>query len=306
MRFSLELPTQRVDQPEQFVTAEAIVEVTRTAAAAGFAAVNVTDHPAPDARWLDQGGHHALDPFVALGIAATADERIFLHTNIYVAAYRNPFLGAKQVHTLQVLTDGRLVLGVAAGYLKPEFAALGVDFSRRGALLDQALEVLDEVCAGDDVAREGEGFSARGVRFRPVPPGGRPTIWVGGNSRAAMARAARYDGWAPFHTAGFATASRTDPLEDLDALRAASAAVRSAADETAPGRPFDVCWSESRTPDAGSSSDERCTRLTALAEAGVTWATTSLPGGNRDELIAAIATFGREVIAELGSPGEHL
>jgi probable F420-dependent oxidoreductase len=302
MRFSLELPTQRVDQPDEFVTAAAIVEVTRAAAAAGFAAVNVTDHPAPDARWLDHGGHHAVDPFVALGIAATADERILLHTNIYVAAYRNPFLGAKQVHSLQVLTGGRVVLGVAAGYLKPEFAALGAGFDRRGLLLDQALEILDELCSGADVARDGPGFSARGVRLRPVPAAGRPPVWVGGNSRAAMARAARYEGWAPFHTAGFAQASRTEPLEHIDDLREAIATVRSAAAERAPGRPFDVCWSESLTPDAGSTSDERCARLSALAEAGVTWVTTILPASTRGELVAEIATFGAQVIAELDRP----
>jgi probable F420-dependent oxidoreductase len=302
VRFSLELPTQRVDRADQFVTTEAIVAVTRAAAAAGFSAVNVTDHPAPDARWLDQGGHQALDPFVALGIAATADERLLLHTNIYVAAYRNPFLGARQVHSLHVLTGGRVLLGVAAGYLKPEFAALGADFHRRGELLDQALEVLDEVCTGADVARDGPGFSARGVRLRPVPATGRPPVWVGGNSRAAMARAARYEGWAPFHTAGFARASRTEPLEDLDTLRGAIAEVRDAAATHAPGRPFDVCWSESLTADAGTTSEERRDRLEALAGAGVTWVTTILPGSTRDELLAEIAAFGRDVIAGVAEP----
>src|SRR4051812_28724381 len=102
MQVSLELPIQRVERPEEFVTADAIAEVTRAAAAAGFAAVNVTDHPAPDTKWLHHGGHHALDPFVALAFAAGADPDIRLHTNIYVAAYRNPFLGAKSVHSLDV------------------------------------------------------------------------------------------------------------------------------------------------------------------------------------------------------------
>src|SRR5688572_12839022 len=119
MRFSLELPTQRVDHADEFVTSDAIADLTRAAADAGFSAVNVTDHPAPDARWLDAGGHHALDPFVALAIAAAAHPGIRLQTNIYVAAYRNPFLGAKQVQSLQVLSGGRVILGVAAGYLKP-------------------------------------------------------------------------------------------------------------------------------------------------------------------------------------------
>src|SRR4051794_18302813 len=97
LQFALELPTHRADQAAEFVTAEAIADITRTAAAAGFSSVFVTDHPAPDTRWLDGGGHHALDPFVALSFAAAADRGIKLFTNIYVAAYRNPFLSAKSV-----------------------------------------------------------------------------------------------------------------------------------------------------------------------------------------------------------------
>jgi hypothetical protein len=76
MRFSLELATQRVELPGEFVTAAAIAEITGAAAGAGFSAVSVTDHPAPDIKWLEHGGHHALDPFVALAFAAAADPEI--------------------------------------------------------------------------------------------------------------------------------------------------------------------------------------------------------------------------------------
>lgn len=297
MKFSLELPTTRVEKAEEFVAGDAIGTITRAAADAGFAAVFVTDHPAPDARWLDAGGHHALDPFVALTAAATAHPSIRLHTNIYVAAYRNPFLTAKSVQSLAVVSGDRLILGVAAGYLKAEFAALGVDFARRGALLDDALEVLDEVLDGGDVARNGPGYSARGVRVRPVPAGGRPPIWVGGNSRAAIERAARFEGWAPFHTGGYAKTSRTTAIESVEELRAAIAVVHElvAARETA--GPFDVCWSAGQLNDARSSVDERLARIAELQQAGVTWATISVPAVDRAELLAGIATFGREVIS---------
>ncbi len=62
--------------------------------------MHVTDHPAPDAKWLDHGGHHALDPFVALSFAAAATTDVKLLTNVYIAAYRNPFLGAKSIQSL--------------------------------------------------------------------------------------------------------------------------------------------------------------------------------------------------------------
>ena len=125
LSFSFELPTHRVEQPEEFVSAAAITEVATAAEAAGFSAVHVTDHPAGDGKWLDTGGHHTLDPFVALSFAAAATSSIRLLTNVYIAAYRNPFLGAKAALSLDVLSGGRLILGTAAGYLKPEFAALG-------------------------------------------------------------------------------------------------------------------------------------------------------------------------------------
>lgn len=297
MRFSLELPTHRVEHPDKFVTADAVAELTRAAAAAGFSAVNVTDHPAPDTRWLDNGGHHALDPFVALSFAAAADTDLKLLTNIYVAAYRNPFLGANLIRSLQLLSGGRLILGVAAGYLKPEFAALGVDFDKRGELLDDALDVLELTMSGGDVAHEETGYRARGVRYRPVPPSGaRPPVWVGGNSKAAMRRAARYDGWAPFHTAGFARVSRTAPIETLEELRGAIAFVRSTVSD--PGS-FDVCWSESLISDAGVSAEERCNRLASLAAAGVTWTTVTIPGESRAEVLDGVAAFGRDVVGAM-------
>ena len=72
MRFTIGLPTDHVRRAEEFVTGDAVMECAGTAEAAGFDACFVTDHPAPDAKWLAGGGHHALDPFVALSFAAAA------------------------------------------------------------------------------------------------------------------------------------------------------------------------------------------------------------------------------------------
>lgn len=301
MQFTFELPTRQLDVNEEFASADAITEITRAAGDAGFGAVNVTDHPAPDGKWLDHGGHHALDPFVALSFAAAAHRGVRLQTNIYVAAYRNPFLGAKSVHSLDLLSEGRVILGVAAGYLRPEFSALGMDFDDRGRLLDDALEVLERVYTGDDVAWDAPGIHARGVRFAPVVRDGRPPpVWVGGNSRTAIRRAARHDGWAPFHTGGFAATTRTSPLESLDDLAAAIAHLR---DELlAPDRrdSFDVCWSEALLSRPDASADERCAMVARLHDAGVTWSNVGLGGSTVDEITDAIAAFGREVIAEVG------
>ncbi len=294
--YSLELPTHRVEAEEEFVSAPAIREIARAAEASGFAAVHVTDHPAPDTRWLDHGGHHALDPFVALSFAAAATTDIKLLTNVYIAAYRNPFLGAKLVQSLDVLSGGRLILGTAAGYLKPEFRALGVNFDNRSALLDEALDVLDRVLTGDDVSYEGTSFSARGVRLRPVPKS-RPPIWVGGNSKRAVRRAvSRAQGWAPFNTFGYAAASRTAEISTLEQLESAIAWARTYAAEIGRTDPLDICFSAGNLLDASRSTDERHATIARLEAMGVTWLTVSPSGATRAEVVDHAKAFAGEFI----------
>jgi len=297
LSFSFELPTHRVEHESELVTAASIAELSQAAEVAGFGAVHVTDHPAPDAKWLDFGGHHALDPFVALSFAAAATSTVRLLTNIYVAAYRNPFLGAKSVQSLDVLSGGRLILGTAAGYLKPEFAALGIDFDTRGAQLDEALTVLDRVLTGDDVAYEGTGFAARGVRLRPIPPSGhRPPIWIGGNSKAAIRRAVRYEGWAPFNTFGYAQASRTAGIDSLDDLEAAIAFTQKCASEAGRTEPLVICFSAGNLLDESLTTDERQANLGRLEAAGVTWIPISVAGEDRATVKASLERFAADFI----------
>lgn len=297
LSFSLELPTQRVEDAAEFVTATAITEVSQAAEASGYAAIHVTDHPAPDTKWLDHGGHHALDPFVALSFAAAATSTVKLLTNVYIAAYRNPFLGAKSIQSLQVLSGDRLIIGTAAGYLKPEFRSLGVDFDNRGALLDEALDVLGKVLSGEDVAYEGSTFQTRGVRLRPVPATP-PPIWIGGNSRPAVRRAvSRGQGWAPFNTFGYATASRTAEISTLDELESAIAWARSYAAEIGRTEPLDICFSAGNLLDDSKSADERHAIIERLTSAGVTWLPIAPAGRDRSEVIERAQTFAKEFIA---------
>ena len=192
MRFSIGLPTDHVRHAAEFVTGEAVMECARTAEAAGLDACFVTDHPAPDAKWLATGGHHALDPFVALSFAAAATTRLHVQTHILVLPYRNPLLTAKAVLSLDVLSGGRVILGVAPGYLKPEFSALGVNFDERNELTDEAIDVMRRVWTEDEVEFTGRNFRTRGTVMRPpVVQQPHPPIWIGGNSTAAIRRAGR-------------------------------------------------------------------------------------------------------------------
>jgi alkanesulfonate monooxygenase SsuD/methylene tetrahydromethanopterin reductase-like flavin-dependent oxidoreductase (luciferase family) len=147
--------------------------------------------------------------------------------------------------------------------------------------------------SGDDVARDGEGYHARGVRLRPVPQRGRPPVWVGGNSRAAIRRAARYDGWAPFCNKGY-TAARTDAMETLDDVAAGIEFFTSCRDSD---QPYDICWADATMSDASRSADDRLSQLSDLAAIGVTWVVVSSGGADRAEVIENLTTYGREIVA---------
>jgi probable F420-dependent oxidoreductase len=244
MRFSVGLPVDHVDAQAEFVTGPAIAEMAAAAEAAGFDAAYVTDHPAADQQWLVGGGHHALEPLVGLAFAAASTTTLRLQTHIYVAAYRNPFLAAKGVATLDALSGGRVILGVAAGYLRPEFGALGVDFDERTELLDECIEVMRKVWTEDEVAYEGRHFRARGVTQRPRPVQTPPPIWIGGNSNRAMRRAVETgEGWVPFpNPPAAARATKTPAITNMNELAERLDAAKDHAKAVGRTAPLDVCF----------------------------------------------------------------
>jgi probable F420-dependent oxidoreductase len=221
MKISLGLPTQRVDKLDEFVSAEAIAEMSRAAESAGFDAVFVTEHPFPEKGWMDTGGHHALDPFVALSFAAAATTTIRLQTHLCVLPYRNPFLTAKSVASLDVLSGGRVILGAGTGYLEAEFAALGVDFAERNDLTDEAIVAMKAAWSGEPLSLAGRHFEAHDNVALPRPvQSPHPPIWIGGNSKRAIRRAVELaDGWAPMpnpaQTAARRHSAALETLEDL-------------------------------------------------------------------------------------------
>jgi probable F420-dependent oxidoreductase len=294
MRFTIGLPTDHVAQASEFVTGEAVMECARAAEDAGFDACFVTDHPAPDIKWLAGGGHHALDPFVALSFAAAATTQLRVQTHILVLPYRNPLLTAKSVLSLDVLSGGRVILGVASGYLKPEFAALGVNFDERNELTDEAIDVMRTIWTEGEIAVEGRNFRTRGTTMTPpTPQRPHPPIWVGGNSTAAIRRAAeRGQGWVPFPNPPGVRAVRTPPLDSLDELARRIEVLRDHAAAIGRSEPLDICFSPFAT-DAPAVVGE----VHELERLGVTW--TVLGAGNattRAEWIDATKRIAERVI----------
>ncbi len=295
-RVSLGLPVDRVGG--ELCSAAAIVDLSTGFERLGFDAAYVTDHPAPDDRWLSAGGHHALEPTVALAVAATATQRLLLHTNVYVLAYRNPFLAAKAIASLDVVSDGRLVLGVAAGYLRPEFRALGRDFDGRAALLDEALELLPRIWSGELVEAEGDGWAARSARVLPTPvqlP--HPPIWVGGNSVAAIRRAVRHgQGWSPFPTPGdVGDALRTASICDHDDLRSRLDRLRTECDAVGRSDTPTTCFVPfslaGYLDDPERGLEPLVDEVDRLGELGIDWVALMVPGDERSEVLDAAAAL---------------
>ena len=303
MRFTLQLPTDKVSSPAEFLSGAAIGEMARAAEDAGFDAVFVTDHPAPGDRWLASGGHHALDPFVALAFAAAATTRIRLQTHVLIAAYRNPFLAAKALASLDVASGGRLIVGTAAGYLEPEFAALGARFAERNELADELLAALKRIWSEGGVQLGGLHFSASGNTALPRPlQSPHPPLWVGGNSRRAIRRAVEAaDGWLPFPApARMAKRVGTAALESEDDLARGIEYAREHAQHVGRTLPLDVCFSPfglDMRADGSPEPDSIRAASARLAELGVTWLAITLPCATRAEFCARAAWFGREVIA---------
>ena len=302
MQVSYGLPTHRVDCGEEFLAPGVIGELAAAAEAAGFAAVYTTDHPFPGDEWLAHGGHHALDPLVALSFAAAATTTILLHTNLFVLAYRNPFVAAKGIASLDVLSGGRTIVGLGAGYLEPEFEALGAEFEDRNDRMDEAIAALDAAWTGESVTFEGTGFRATGNTMLPRPrQRPRPPLWIGGNSRRAIRRAVESaDGWCPFpNPARFATRTRTAPLESPADLVVALDYAREHAESIGRTEPLTVCFiPEGLSMGSRPVDEERViASISELEAIGVTWVSVALPGDTRDAQMEAIDRFGRTVLS---------
>lgn len=169
-----------------------VVDIAVAAEEAGWEALFIWDHLG--FVW----GSPACDPWMTLAAVAARTEKIVIGTDITPLPRRRPHVVAHQVATLDVLSGGRVVFGAGIGGVPKEFGAFGEEESARvrAEMLDEGLEVVSRLWAGEDVRHRGRHYTVDGVRLEPSPVRHRIPIWIGGNSRAALRRAARFDGWA--------------------------------------------------------------------------------------------------------------
>lgn len=304
MQFSIGYPLLRHPADPAFTTPDFLAEFARVAEECGFDSVNLTEHPMPGDKWLGAGGHHALDPFVGLAVAAAATSRIRLLTNLVVLPYRNPFLLAKSVASLDRVSSGRLTLGVGTGYLKPEFFALGVDFEERNDLFDEVIAVCRLAWTGDSVTYEGRHFSVRGNSAHPTPIQEPLPIWIGGNARLTRQRvAAVAQGWMPmWNPPEFAATRRSPVLDSIDDLAAMLGDLRERCAAAGRTEPLDVAFMSLDPALPGSPDWDPARHLAGIraqADLGVTWQQLTAEGATPAAALDCVRAYGDQVVATL-------
>ncbi len=179
------------------ISASGLVDLAVKAEENGFDSVWVTDHVIMP-KSLKTPYDELLEPFVALSFIAARTRKVKLGTSILVLPQRNPFLVAKQAATLDQFSNGRVILGVGAGWVEQEYEYLGADFHRRGKILDESIGLLRSLWADETINYSGRFFAAKDAVLLPKPVQKSIPIWVGGNADSAIERAARLgDGWHP-------------------------------------------------------------------------------------------------------------
>jgi probable F420-dependent oxidoreductase len=189
------------------VPADQQVPLAVAAEELGFEGVTYPDHPVMPERITSPypGGTVPWaadsdwpDVWVLIAAAAARTQRLRFATNVYVLPARHPLVVARAVATAAWVSGGRVALGVGVGWMAEESMALGEDFRTRGRRTDEAIAVLRGALAGGPTEHHGEFFDFPPLHVRPTSPTPVP-IWVGGESEAALRRAAHADGWITEH-----------------------------------------------------------------------------------------------------------
>ena len=273
-----------------------IQEIAIACEDAGWDAFSFTDHPAPGARWLSAGGHQSLDPFVGLTAAAAVTKRILLVPYLVVLPYRNPFVTAKAAATLDLISNGRFILGVGTGYLKGEYHAIGVDFEQRNAIFDDAIDAMRKYWSGEPFSHEGVGYDARDILALPAPTHRNIPIWIGGNAKVTKRRVAeRAEGWMPL--LGSETLHKTTRTPAIDDLAASIAEVKEMAGPRANSLQFICSMPHGLGDDLKANTGAIHDAVSHFESIGITWMVASPPWKPAPHALNLVREFGDRIIA---------
>lgn len=230
---------------------EDLARIAECADRLGFHHLTCSEHVAVPATVAAQRGATYWDPLATFGYLAARTSRIRLATQVVVLGFHHPLEIAKRYGTLDLVSGGRLVLGVGVGSLEEEFELLGATYDGRGAIADDALAALRASLSVRTPSYAGPHFSYDDLVVEPHAVQPRVPLWVGGRTRRSLRRAVELgDGWVPFGLS-------------LDELRAM-------VDEVSPQADFDVVLPAGRPLDALHDADRVRARLERVTEAGAT------------------------------------
>ncbi|MDE0884842.1 MAG: TIGR03619 family F420-dependent LLM class oxidoreductase [Myxococcota bacterium] len=222
------------------------------------------------------------DPLVAVGAMAAVTRSIRFITSVLVLPLRHPVLAAKSVATASVLSQGRLTLGVGAGWMREEFEVLGQSFEGRGRRLAESIEIMRTLFSGGAVEHHGEFYDFGPLQMNPVPPQPVP-IYGGGVSDAALRRAATLcDGWA----------SEIQTREELDTIMDRLRTYRAQSDRA--GEPLGICAALRDVYDLDGYREMRDRGVTELIT--VPWLFYGDANQSREARCDGIKRFGDEVL----------
>jgi len=225
--------------------------IARTADRLGYHHMNCSEHVVIPAGVAPVRGSTYWDPLATFGFLAAQTQRIRFATHVLVLAYHHPLEIAKRYGTLDLVSGGRLILGVGVGTLREEFDLLGVEFEGRGARADDALRALRASLGRRAPVYDGPYYAYRDLLVDPCAVQEQMPIWIGGRTRRSLRRAVELaDGWAPF---GITTA-------DLEAMLAGV--------ERPPG--FEVVYGPDRALDPAEEPERCAEALHQLVGLGVT------------------------------------
>lgn len=232
-------------------TVDDLVAIARAADELGFDHLICSEHAAVPSDVAAERGATYWDPVATLAHVAAATTDVRLATSVMVLGYRHPVALAKQAATLDLLSAGRLVLGVGVGSLREEFELLGAEWDQRGAVADDAMRALRAAFGAESPAYDGTYFSFHDMILRPHPVQDHVPLWVGGSTPRSLRRALELgDGWMPFGLAPEALATMLG------------------ATDRPPG--FEVVLSPQRILDPLGAPDRTTTALRAVRDAGAT------------------------------------
>jgi len=202
--YGMQLPIQSqstlyVAEWETKAGPEELARIARAADHAGFFYIGVCDHTAIPRRLADAMSTTWYDTTATLAWLAAQTTRTHLLSHVLILAQRHPLRAAKELSTLDLLSGGRLIVGVGAGHVPEEYELLTGGFEDRGRHTDEAVSALARCFTDEFPELPGPRFPARAMGLRPRPARTpRPPIWIGGSSPAALRRTAAFgDGWLP-------------------------------------------------------------------------------------------------------------